>query len=361
MARPSFWLPNHLAAAAIGILVLLAANQSRAETCALKSAERKWTEHSLNLWQSISRDSLRLKPVSLPWIMLFDESCVWHVNPDVQVSRSKLPKDSARTRLFVGRKPLDVYGIPHKGQIALPNDEQIPPRLITFASTYKKGDNVFFVFSMPSIWRQAPHLKSETHLGVLIRSVFIHELTHTRHRKFMDQISAIEKQHQFSESFDDDIIQSRFSKREDFQQAYEEERDLLYEAARETNHRRKRELAKSALDTIRKRRQRFFIGEDQFYAEIEDLFLTMEGVANWAAYKSAIAEGLIPEKALKLIRRGGKHWSQEEGLALFLVVDSLLPSWQEKTFGKTATSVINLLSEAVNRKTNRAVSVGRQW
>jgi hypothetical protein len=344
-----------LAAVAIGTLILLTPNQARAEVCALESAERKWIERTLNLWQSISCESLRLKPVTLPWIVLFDETCVWHVLPDARIPRSKLPNDVATTRLFVARRTLDVYGFSHNGQIELPNNEQIPPRLLTFASTYNNGDNAFLVFSMPSIWRQAPHLKSETHLDVLIRSVFVHELTHTRHRNFFDQISALERQHQFSEAFDDNIIQNRFGKREDFRRAYEEERDVLYKAVLETKRRRKRELAKSVLDSIRQRHRQFFNGEDAFYAEIEDIFLIVEGVAQWAAYKSATAEGLSSTNALKLIRRGGKQWSQDEGLALFLVIDSLLPRWQEKTFGETPISVTSLLREAVNRKTSGPV------
>ncbi|MBK6722924.1 MAG: hypothetical protein IPG58_06465 [Acidobacteria bacterium] len=43
----------------------------------------------------------------------------------------------------------------------------------------------------------------------------------------------------------------------------------------------------------------------------------MEGVANWAAYRAAIADGMTAETASRLIRRSGKYWSQEEGIAIF--------------------------------------------
>ncbi len=76
----------------------------------------------------------------------------------------------------------------------------------------------------------------------------------------------------------------------------------------------------------------------------------MEGVANWAAYKSARVQGLNESDAVKLIRRGGTFWSQDEGFGLFLVIDALLPNWQKETFDKSMTTVLELLNKAVNRK-----------
>ena len=203
---------------------------------------------------------------------------------------------------------------------------------------------------MPAVWRRVPRLKSEARLEILIRSVFVHEMSHTRHRNFFGRLDRIEKQHKFAERFGDDIVQDRFGKREGFRKAYEKEHDLLYRAASATDRGRKRVLAKKALDSIRDRHKRFFSGDDAHYEEIESIFLTMEGVANWAAYKAAMREGLSRADAIKLIRRGGRYWAQDEGLALFLVIDSLLPDWQEKTFVESAISVTDLLNEAVSRK-----------
>ena len=75
----------------------------------------------------------------------------------------------------------------------------------------------------------------------------------------------------------------------------------------------------------------------------------MEGAANWAAYRSAIVEGMSETNALQLIRRGGKRWSQDEGLALFLLADSFLPGWQEEIFGKSEGSLIELLQRFIAR------------
>lgn len=340
--------------AGVGLLALSAAAGGRAETCALKDDDRRWAEHTLELWRQVSRDSLRLDPAPLPWIVLFDENCVWHINPDPAIAATNTADDSHETRLSVARQFLGVSGFPHGGEVKLPNDETIaarpPAPLVSFTSTYKSGEKPFFVFSMPAVWRRAPRLKTEAHLEVLIRSVFVHEMTHTRHRNFFGRLDRIEKQHKFAERFGDDIIQERFSKREDFRKAYETERDLLYQAASATDRGRKRALARLALDGMRKRHKQFFSGSDAHYAEVESIFLTMEGVASWAAYKAAVREGLSHAEAMKLIRRGGRYWAQDEGLALFLVIDSLLPNWQEKTFAEPAIPVTDLLNEAVSRE-----------
>lgn len=325
-------------------------NAEKTTNCTLGSNDKEWIEQTLQAWQTVSRDSLHLRRAALPWLILFDENCIWHVNPNLLVFSSKFGAEFNETKINYSGRALDVYGIFHDGKIALPDGNQIPAQLTSFTGTYENGKKAFLVFAMPTIWQKAPHLKTETNLNRLIRSVFVHEMTHTRHRNFYAGLNRIEKKYHFMEGLNDDIVQTRFSGRADFRQAFEAERDLLYRAAAETDFRRKRELATDALASIENRRRRFFTGNDSIYTEVEDIFLTMEGAANWAGYKSAMAEGMNRADALKLIRRSGKYWSQEEGLALFLLVDSLLPNWQTKAFGESMISAMDLLKEAVKGK-----------
>ena len=79
---------------------------------------------------------------------------------------------------------------------------------------------------------------------------------------------------------------------------------------------------------MKTRRAKYFVGADAVYADLEDLFLNMEGVANWAGYRLASRESASLPDAVAFMRRGGKHWSQDEGLALFLVIDAAVPAWQ---------------------------------
>lgn len=315
---------------------------STAPACEEKSAESLWIEQTVRLWENTRRDALLLPAEKLPWMILFDESCVWHINPD-----STILKTDAKNKIAFSPKIAEVYLMNHTGKIALPSGKEIPARLLSFASSYGENKKAFFVASMPAIWRKAPNLQDEKNLDKLIRSVFVHEMTHTLHQSFYAKLDEIEKKLPDVKDFDDDIIQNIFGEKQEFRRGYELERDLLYEAVEERTVARRRQLATTVLDSIRSRRKQFFTGKDAIYAEAEEIFLTMEGAANWAAYRAAIQQGLNEPDALSLIRRSGKHWSQDEGLGIFVVIDSLLPQWQKKAFGKRAATVTELLSEAV--------------
>ena len=78
-----------------------------------------------------------------------------------------------------------------------------------------------------------------------------------------------------------------------------------------------------------------FTGKRRFYRAFDDIFLTMEGMGQWLAYRhymSARGGSLDAETALREVRRDGSQWSQDEGLALMLLVDRLLPNWQARAF-----------------------------
>jgi hypothetical protein len=341
----------YLALVFIALTFFQTAHSQTKPTCTLTKPDQLWIENAVRLWQTVSHDSLRIKNASLPWLVLFDETCIWHVNPNL--SELNLPTDAPKTKISYSGEFANVYGIVHKGKITLPDRQQIRPQLIPFVGMYRNDVVPFLVFAMPSIWQKAPHLKTESNLETLIRAVFVHEMTHTRHHNFFNRINRIEKTMTSPEDFDDDIVQNHFGKIEDFRKAYETEREFLYQAVRETDLERKREFAKNALDVIKTRHKQFMSGNESVYVEIEDIFLTMEGVANWAAYCAAIAEGLSRTDAIKLIRRNDKRWSQDEGLAVFLVIDSLLPNWQQEGFGNANVSVTELLGRAVNHQRTR--------
>lgn len=330
---------------ALVILFLSNFQQVFAESvCKLESKDQQWIEETVEIWEKVRTDSLKISTQKLPWLILFDENCVWNINPDISEFSAQ---NSIKDKIVFGKKSYDVFALKHEGKISLPENGEIPAQLISFASNYDNGQKAFLVSAMPQIWQKAPHLKNEKNVDALVRSVFVHEMTHTFHQKYHAKLDVIEKKLVGVENFDDDIIQNTFAKNAEFRKTFESEHNLLYKAVGEKDLRRKRELAKAAFEMIKTRRDQFFINENAVYAEIEEIFLTMEGAANWAAFQSAIDQGLSEADALKLIRRGGKYWSQDEGLVLFLVIDSLFPKWQKKAFSKSQTSVIELLAEAV--------------
>ncbi|MBX7053589.1 MAG: hypothetical protein K1X36_01450 [Pyrinomonadaceae bacterium] len=314
--------------------------------CPVGVDERVWVGNAMTTWTNIRKNSLGLPSAKLPWLLLFNETCVIHINPDSDFLK-RGPSPSTPTTARFGSVAAKAMIVSHGGKINLPDGAEVPVGLLSFAATFDQGRASFLISALPAVWQKAPHLQNEPNIDKLAASVFVHEMTHTLHRHFYDRLVEIEKQKRTEDEIDDDLIQKRFEKIEEFRALIESERKLLYDAASQPSRAEKKRLAAIALKAIEQRRDIYFRGENAEFAEIEDIFLTMEGVANWAAFKAAMEQGLGRPEALKLIRRGGKYWSQDIGLALFLVIDDLMPGWQKRAFAKRNATVYELMRDAV--------------
>jgi hypothetical protein len=101
---------------------------------------------------------------------------------------------------------------------------------------------------------------------------------------------------------------------------------------------------------MRERQAKYFQGSKANYTEIEERFLTMEGAGQWAAYRLAKARrvvGASDVQALDLVRDRREFWSQDQGLAVILLLDQLVPNWQEHMFDTLPPSPLTMLEEAV--------------
>jgi hypothetical protein len=279
----------------------------------MSDADRAFLDASLKTWEAVRADALQLAPAPLPTFILFDEECVWR----------------------------DGKGRAHAGTIALPDGNEVPAAVMAFAGSHE--EKAFLVMALPAMWRAEKRHRDNPRLDLLIRVVFVHEMTHTRQAgSFGGRIGELEAQHKL-EDLNDDIVQQRFADRDGFKAAFVKERDLLYAIANEPDADRRRALAKEALSAIRERRERYFRGDDSFFAELEEIFLGMEGVANWAGFRAAMHAGLPRDEAITLMQGSRKWFSQDEGLALFLAIDALTPGWQKRVFRDKAEGAFALL------------------
>lgn len=334
--------PRTSTLAAVFFLLAVVAVQVSA-TCSLEKDERNWIGSSLLTWKKIRSEQFKLGSAPTPWLLLFDRRCVFHINPEPSlVETIEQPRS-----LKLSREKMTFLAVEHAGSVQLPEKGEVPAQLLSFAAPYGNGRSSFVVFALPEFWQAAPHLANANNIDVLTVSVFVHEMTHTMHRGYYAKLDEIENRMGASIQIDDDIVQNTFAGNDEFSSSVNAEIKLLYEAARARDRSAGGSLARNALKRIKVRRSKYFNGDKAVFAELEDIFLSMEGAANWAAYRAASAKGLSEEQAIQLIRRGGKYWSQDLGLAIYLVIARLLPEWEAKAFGVRPSSALELLSEAV--------------
>jgi hypothetical protein len=289
-------------------------------------ADRAWLEHALDAWRRAEPEWLMLAPQPLPRVAAIDGGCVYF-----------LPQ---------GRFD-DAQALAHGGMPIMPDGERVPLGPISFAS----GEGGYFAMSLPSVWRAAG-VSSEVGLERMMEGVLLHEMVHVRQvdlatRALAGAASAAGVP---DDELTDDIVQKRFGSGPDYAAAWAEERDALFAAAAAPDVPQARELAAKALGLMRNRRARWFTGDKAAFTAMDDVFLTMEGMGQWLIYRHFLSPeggGLAPADAVRVVRRGERWWSQDEGLALLLVVDRLLPGWQSLAFRDPDWRAEQLLAAAV--------------
>ena len=311
-------------------LALLAAAPA-GTPCEMEAEDRAWIEQALANWQKSERALLKLPASPLPRIYAIDGQCTYVADPQ--------PGQALVWR-----------GTAHGGKVSLPGGRPQPVGPVSFAAPGEGADGKpFFAMSLPSVWRAAG---VSSGLGVegLMDGVLLHELMHVRQFYFANPaLAEITRQYDLPDSIDDDSLQAAFKGKADYVAAWERERDTLYAAAAAPDDREARRLAGEALAMMRARRARWLSGANAHWAKLDDIFLTMEGLGQWLAYgwyRAPFGMALEADTAQAEVRRKGQWWTQEEGLALFLVIDRLVPDWQARAFAAKPELAEALLERA---------------
>ena len=316
---------------------------NRPNGCEFTLQEASWVQRALDGWDLVRRDFLKVDARQLPWIVLYDAACIWHF----AATDPKLVADAKpiKTRFKFAGDEIEVLGMPHRGTVLLPNRVEIPIEIKASTALYRSGRATFFVMSMPSVWRRKPYLDE------YLQGVFSHELVHTLqlvniNRRLRHLIGTVDVPGRLN----DDVIQARFQKEEKFARAMDRERELFYKATGASDKTHRNDLVRKALAIVRERHEKFFKDSNAVYLEIESLFLTMEGIGQWTAYRLTKARGQLGASdadAMNLVREDRRYWSQDEGLALFLLIDAMVPNWQARMFDALPPSPYALLEEAL--------------
>jgi hypothetical protein len=318
---------------ALGVALLTAAcsmgiPQRESARCRMSTGDAAWSRGAMAAWDLARTDMLNLEAASEePAIFFFDAVCSYRGD---------------------GRR--DWQAASHKGAVRLPDGRSLPPRVAAFAAPYGHNQRPFLAMALPTLW-VADGVASELGVETLMTAVLVHEMTHTRQfYYFAPRLAEMTERYQLPDDLDDDAVQTRFEAVPEFSADILAERDLLFAAAASSDPSASRNLARRVKARIDTRRAMHFVGNDIKYRELEDLFLTMEGVAQWVSYSWLIHPhgGARADRSATLaaFRRGGRRWSQDEGLALFLVIDRLVPDWRRRAFAERPASALELLAEA---------------
>lgn len=141
-------------------------------------------------------------------------------------------------------------------------------------------------------------------------------------------------------------MQNLFIKDSLYLKYYKKENELFYASIKSKNL--DKQIFNECLDIMKKRQQTFFKNQYQNLNEIDDIFLTMEGLGQYSMYLWLThPKGGNIEKYLAINgeRRGGKWWSQDEGFVLSLILDKPRQpkNWVGQMFNDKTESILKIL------------------
>jgi hypothetical protein len=321
-------------------LPLAASAEAPVPECSVPAAS-PWIARWLAAWELTSREILHLPDAPPPSIVFYDSACVYTTSS--VTAGGAAPGDGPT--LHGAKLPWRALAL--GDSLTLPDGSHVPVHLMSFTSVDKKA-GPFFVMAAPSYWSRMGH-GSENDSGPT--AVFLHEFAHTRQvRGMRDAIGPIDSTWSYPEELDDDAVQKHFGSDSVYVAAYLAERDLLYRASAAATPKEARALAKEALKKMKRRHARWFTGDKAEFAILDDTFLSLEGAGQWAGaawLAHPRGGGLTREAAVAKMLGKRRWWVQDEGLALFLVVDRLLPGWPLLVFHDPSMGVLKLLERAV--------------
>lgn len=312
----------------LGVLLTVLASPAVAAkpACSMADADRAWVDASQAAWRQISTERLKLAAHRFPTIVFFDAKCRFEMSAESGPWKAEA----------------------HTGTIRLPDGNQAPAQVTSFAGKDDKTQRDFFVMALPSVWQAANIPIASDPRG--LTAVFLHEFSHTRQIEPLKPVfQAAEAVRRMPEDFSDDSLQKHFQADPAYAAVVEKEISLLYRAAAEPDSAAARKLAAEALALIEARQKRWFVGDEAYWRNYDDLFLTMEGFGQWTAYAwlADPAGGRMAADAARDKMKDTKWWSQTEGLGLFLVIDRFVPDWPARAFAAQPALGIDLLRLAV--------------
>jgi hypothetical protein len=302
-------------------------------SCALPDADRAWVDRALAAWRFTSKEITGIGRVPNFQAIFFSADCVLK-------SGNALSSPTAEGVTWTAS--------PHHGEIALPNGTEIPVGVTSFASG-KKG-LTYFVMSTPSVW-QAAGVGKRPELDTSMVAVLLHEASHVAQiGPYGPRLGALIDRYHLPDSFNDDSVQERFETNPEFAASVKQETQLFLDAAAAKDVAEAKTHAREARRLMRERQARWFVGNDAYFVEAEDIWLTFEGAGQWTGYQWLIHPhgGAQPPAEILARFSKGRWWSQTEGFAVTMALDRIAgPRWKRHAFGDGARTVLEMMDDAL--------------
>jgi hypothetical protein len=287
---------------------------------------------------------------TLPWVVLFDTACTWHVAP----ADTALDVPPVDLDLVFRGAPVDVRAAPHDGMVRLPGGDSLPLEPVAFTTLADSGRTAVAVFALPDVWARHAGFAAagaRAEIPTFWRGVMAHELVHTRQLvSVARRIEQLRGRFHLAGDLDDDVIQTRFGEDPEFRAAMLQEIQQWHRAAAEPGRSAQRELAREALSMAHDRRARFFRDSNTVYRDLEELFLSLEGAAGWAAWLHMNGDRLRTDDVTQILSEydpTNSPWVQAYGLLVYAVLDRFVPNWPRWNFGRVPASPFELLQNAL--------------
>jgi hypothetical protein len=327
----------------ISLTTLTLSAQTPTDTQQRDAAFYKAVSQWFSAWELVSKEIYKIDTVKPVEFVFFDEQYVYATSAITVPNGSPVKGPSLMNLQLNWKKAL------HNGSLTFPDGSVVPAALMSFAAEIPNSNQSFFVMPLPSYWEKAGVTSKELGLENLVTGVFIHEFSHSQQmQNFGKKMTGYEHDTDYGVEFSDDIVQNLFAKDITYLTYYHKELNLFYTAV--SNNVLDENKLNEGLLTMEQRQAAYFKDRFKNLAPIDDFFLTMEGLGQYSMYVWLIhpkGANLQKETSIEGVRRKGKWWSQDEGFALFLILDQLQKPeyWAKNMFGDSTESVIELIEK----------------
>ena len=299
-------------------------------------------------WELVSRDIFKLKENTPTRYVFFDDIFVYTTSP-------LTGKGGA---IINGPQLFDEkqiwYKKPHNGTMILPDGSERKVEITCFTMPLNEKDvKAFFIMPLLSFWEKEKIDDHGIGLEKLTTGVFTHEFCHSQQLGSFDVFGAYFEayQKQFGvENFGDDMLQDFYAKDEKITAIYKNELTAFVNSANVGENLRK-SATKDALNIFEKKHKSIFEKDKKELKMIDDIWLTMEGVGQYAMFeyfRNPKGANLSEETALKAVKTNS--WSQEEGFAMFYLLSKYEKTelWANDFFGAKMKTIIEVLKNKAN-------------